>query len=162
LIHELADIEDGAIIGDGTNIWRWTHVRSGARIGKNCTIGQNCYVGGLARIGDGCKIQNNVSVYDAVHLYDNVFVGPSVVFTNVLRPRAEVRANPKYDYKATFVLEGATIGANATIVCGVTIGEYAMVGAGSVVTKDVPDFGEVYGVPAELKGTVTRSGNGNR
>ena len=161
MTHETAVIDDGAIIGEGTKVWHFCHIMSGAKIGRNCTLGQNVFVGGMARIGDGCKIQNNVSVYDGVQLFDDVFVGPSVVFTNVLRPRAEKKANPKYDYKATFVKKGASIGANATVVCGVTIGEYAMVGAGSVVTKDVPPYGEVYGVPAKLQGKVTRSGNGD-
>lgn len=158
-VHESAVIDDGAVIGDGTKIWHFCHVMSGAKIGKNCILGQNVYVGGLAKIGDGCKIQNNVSVYDAVNLADSVFVGPHVAFTNVLRPRAEKSAVPKYDYKPTYVETGATLGANATIVCGITIGKYAFVAAGAVVTKDVPDYAEVQGNPAKIVGYVSRSGN---
>jgi len=156
--HGTAVIDEEAVIGENTKIWHFSHIMSGAQIGKNCMIGQGVFVGGMVRIGDGCRIQNGVNLYDGVQLFDDVFIGPGVQFTNVLRPRAEKKVNPKYDYKATFVKKGATIGAGAVIVCGVTIGEYALIGAGSVVTKDVPDYGESYGNPAKLQGFVSRSG----
>ena len=130
---------------------------SGAKIGKNCSLGQNVNVGGKAVIGDGVKIQNNVSVYDDVLIEDNVFCGPSCVFTNVLNPRAFVER--KHEYKQTVIKKGASIGANATIVCGVTVGEYALIGAGSVVTKDVPAYALVYGSPARVRGRVDKEGN---
>ncbi len=153
MIHETAIVEDRAEIGEGTKIWHWAHIMREARIGKNCVIGQGCYVGSEAVIGNGVKIQNNVSVYDLVTLDDNVFVGPSVVFTNVLKPRAEIRRDFN-EYLPTIVKEGATIGANATIVCGVVIGKYAFVGAGTVVTNDIPDYALVMGNPATVRGWV--------
>lgn len=154
MIHELADVEEGAVIGDGTKVWRWTHIMPGAQIGENCSIGEHCYIGGKVVIGNGCRIQNGAQIFDGVTLGDNVFVGPGVKFSNVKRPRAF----QKGEYEDTLVKEGATLGLDAKIICGVTIGEYAFVGAGSVVTKDVPDYGKVYGNPAILHGYVAKSG----
>lgn len=154
--HPTAIIDDGADIGADTKIWHFCHVSTGARIGQGCTLGQNVYVGGAATIGDRVKIQNNVSVYDEVRLDDDVFVGPSAVFTNVKHPRAHV--SRKDEYAPTHIQTGATIGANATIVCGVTLGEYAFVGAGSVVTKDVAPHRLVVGNPARAIGWVCRCG----
>ncbi|GDY11471.1 N-acetyltransferase [Planctomycetota bacterium] len=155
-IHPTAIVDPGAVIGDGTRIWHWVHISAGARIGRDCVIGQGCYLGGGAVIGDGVKIQNQVSVYDAVTLEDGVFVGPSVVFTNVVNPRSHIVR--KHEYQATLVRRGATIGANATIVCGTTIGEWAFIAAGAVVTRDVPDHGLMIGVPAKRSGWMCRCG----
>lgn len=155
--HESSYVDEGAEVGEGTKIWHFCHVMSGAKIGKNCSLGQNVNVGGKAIIGDGVKIQNNVSVYDDVVIEDNVFCGPSCVFTNVINPRAFVER--KHEYKQTVIKKGASIGANATIVCGVTVGEYALIGAGSVVTKDVPAYALVYGSPARVRGKVDKEGN---
>lgn len=155
--HESSYVDEGAEIGEGTKIWHFCHVMSGAKIGKNCSLGQNVNVGGKAIIGDGVKIQNNVSVYDNVVLEDDVFCGPSCVFTNVINPRAFVER--KHEYKQTVIKRGASIGANATVVCGVTVGEYALIGAGSVVTKDVPAYALVYGSPARVWGKVDKEGN---
>lgn len=155
--HESSYVDEGAQIGEGTKIWHFSHVMSGAIIGAKCSIGQNVNVGSRAVIGNGVKIQNNVSVYDDVIIEDDVFCGPSCVFTNVINPRAFVER--KHEYEKTVVKKGASIGANATIVCGVTIGEYALVGAGAVVTKDVPPFSLVYGTPARVMGRVDREGN---
>jgi UDP-2-acetamido-3-amino-2,3-dideoxy-glucuronate N-acetyltransferase len=157
MIHPLADVEKGAEIGDGTQIWRWTHVMSGARIGQHCTLGQNVFVMSGAVIGDRVKIQNNVSVFDGVVIQDDVFVGPSVVFTNVRTPRSHV--SRRNEFSSTLVKQGATLGANATLVCPVTVGEFAMVGAGAVVNADVPDYGLVVGVPARLLGWVCECGD---
>ncbi|HKL85374.1 MAG TPA: acyltransferase [Treponemataceae bacterium] len=154
--HESSYVDEGAVVGEGTKIWHFSHVMSGAQIGKNCSIGQNVNVGARAVIGSGVKIQNNVSVYDDVIIEDDVFCGPSCVFTNVINPRAFVER--KSEYKKTVVKKGASIGANATIVCGVTIGEYALVGAGSVVTKDVAAYTLVYGNPAREHGKVCKCG----
>ncbi|MBN2602822.1 MAG: N-acetyltransferase [Candidatus Thermoplasmatota archaeon] len=154
--HESSFIDDGAKIGNGTKVWHFSHIMSGAIIGKNCSIGQNVNVGSKAVIGNGVKIQNNVSVYDDVILEDDVFCGPSCVFTNVINPRAFIER--KNEYKKTIIKKGASIGANATIVCGVTVGEYALIGAGSVVTKDVPDYALVYGSPAKHIGWVCKCG----
>ena len=155
-VHESSYVDEGAQIGEGTKIWHFSHIMSGSIIGQNCSIGQNVNVGSRAIIGNGVKIQNNVSVYDDVIIEDDVFCGPSCVFTNVVNPRAFVER--KTEYKKTIVKKGASIGANATIVCGVTIGEYALVGAGSVVTKDVAPFSLVYGTPARVMGRVDREG----
>jgi UDP-2-acetamido-3-amino-2,3-dideoxy-glucuronate N-acetyltransferase len=154
--HQTACIDEGAMIGNGTKVWHFCHVSAGARIGESCVLGQNTYVGGKAVIGNRVKIQNNVSIYDSVILEDDVFCGPSCVFTNVVNPRSFVER--KNEYKETRVKKGASIGANATIVCGVTIGEYAFIGAGAVVTKDVKPFALVVGVPAVQKGWVSQSG----
>ncbi len=154
--HPTAIIDAGAAIGDGTRIWHWVHVCGGARIGANCSLGQNVFVGNKVVIGNNVRIQNNVSVYDNVTLEDDVFCGPSMVFTNVYNPRAAV--SRKNEYRDTLVRRGATLGANCTIVCGVTIGQYAFVGAGAVVTADVPDFALVVGVPAKQIGWMSRYG----
>jgi UDP-2-acetamido-3-amino-2,3-dideoxy-glucuronate N-acetyltransferase len=155
-IHPSAIVDPGAEIGAGTRVWHFVHVSSGARVGAECSLGQGVYVGGQAVIGNRVKIQNNVSVYDAVILDDDVFCGPSVVFTNVINPRAAVVR--KQDYRSTRIGQGASLGANCTLVCGVTVGRYAFVGAGSVVTHDVPDFALVVGVPARQTGWMSRHG----
>lgn len=154
--HESAYVDSGARIGADTKIWHFSHIMGGAKIGSKCSLGQNVNVGGGAVIGDGVKIQNNVSVYDDVVIEDNVFCGPSCVFTNVINPRAFVER--KHEYKRTLVKKGAAIGANATIVCGTTLGEYCFVGAGSVVTHNVPAFAMVYGSPARIRGWVCLCG----
>jgi len=155
-VHETSVVDAGAEIGDGTKIWHFSHVLGGARIGRNCILGQNVCVSRTTVIGDGCKIQNNVSLYDAVTLEEGVFCGPSMVFTNVINPRAFIER--KEEYRATRLRRGCTIGANATVVCGVTIGEYAMVGAGAVVTRDLPAHALAYGSPARVQGWVCRCG----
>jgi len=155
-IHSTAIVDDGARIGEGTRIWHWVHVSGGAEIGSGCSLGQNVYVGNRVRIGDRVKIQNNVSVYDNVTLEDDVFCGPSMVFTNVYNPRAAIER--KSEYRDTLVRQGATLGANCTIVCGTTVGRYAFVGAGAVVNRDVPDFALVVGVPARQIGWMSRHG----
>ena len=155
-IHPSAIVDDGAQIGEGTHVWHFSHVCAGARIGAGCSLGQNVFVGNDVVIGRGVKIQNNVSVYDAVTLEDEVFCGPSVVFTNVHNPRAAVPR--KSEYRRTLVQRGATLGANATIVCGVTVGEYAFVGAGAVVTKDVAAHALMAGVPARRIGWMSQHG----
>ena len=149
-VHESSYVDEGAEIGEGTKVWHFTHIMSGAQVGKKCSIG------GKAVIGNGVKIQNNVSLYDDVVIEDDVFCGPSCVFTNVINPRAFIER--KHEYKQTLIKKGASIGANATIVCGVTVGEYALIGAGSVVTKDVPPYALVYGNPARVHGTVNQAG----
>jgi UDP-2-acetamido-3-amino-2,3-dideoxy-glucuronate N-acetyltransferase len=154
--HETAIIDDGAIIGDKTRIWHWTHVCSSANIGENCVLGQNVFISSRVKIGNNVKIQNNVSVYDDVVLEDDVFCGPSMVFTNVNNPRAHVER--KNEYQKTLVKRGATLGANCTIICGNNIGEYAMVGAGAVITKNVPPHALMAGVPAKQIGWVSHSG----
>lgn len=154
--HSTAIIDPGAVIGDGTRIWHWVHVCGGAVIGERCSLGQNVYVGNDVRIGNNARIQNNVSIYDNVTLEDDVFCGPSMVFTNVFNPRAAI---PRKDqYKNTLIKRGATLGANCTIVCGVVVGEHAFVGAGAVVTRDVPAFALVVGVPARQIGWMSRFG----
>lgn len=155
-IHPSAIVDPGARIGPDTRIWHFVHVCGGAQIGAGCSLGQNVYVGNAARIGNRVKIQNNVAVYDAVTLEDDVFCGPSMVFTNVINPRAAVTR--KDAYRPTLVRRGASVGANATIVCGVTIGEYAFIGAGAVVRRDVPAFALVAGVPARQIGWISRHG----
>jgi len=154
--HPTAIVDAGAKVGSRTRIWHWVHVSGGAVIGERCSLGQNVYVGNLVTIGDNVKIQNNVSVYDNVTLENDVFCGPSMVFTNVYNPRSAV--SRKEEYRNTLVKVGATLGANCTIVCGVTIGKYAFVGAGAVVTADVPDFALVVGVPAKQIGWMSRFG----
>ena len=153
--HASAYVDDGAVVGAGTKVWHFCHVTGGARIGAGCVIGQNGYIGKVT-IGDGVRIQNNVSVYDGVTLEDHVFVGPSAVFTNVVNPRSEV--SRKDEYAPTVVRRGASIGANATIVCGATIGEYAFIGAGAVVRGDVPAYALMLGVPARRRGWMCRCG----
>lgn len=155
-IHESAIVDDGAQIGKGSRVWHFVHICSGARIGQNCSFGQNVFVGNDVSIGDNCKIQNNVSIYDAVTLEDDVFCGPSMVFTNVYNPRSAVIR--KDEYRKTLVKRGATLGANSTLVCGITIGRYAFVGAGALVNKDVPDFALVVGVPGRHIGWMSRFG----
>lgn len=156
IIHPSAIIDEGCHIGDDTRIWHFCHLVSGCHVGSRCSLGQNVVVMPTARIGNGCKIQNNVSIYDGVTLEDDVFVGPSAVFTNVINPRAFI--SRKDEYRPTLLRRGASIGANVTVVCGVTIGEYALIGAGSVVTRDVPAFALMTGNPARQKGWVSRSG----
>lgn len=155
-VHASAIVDDGAVLGPGTRVWHFSHVCGGARIGAGCSLGQNVFVGNDVVIGDRVKIQNNVSVYDAVTLEDEVFCGPSMVFTNVYNPRSGIVR--KDQYRRTLVRHGASIGANATIVCGVTIGAYAFIGAGAVVKHDVPDFALMAGVPARQIGWVSRFG----
>lgn len=154
--HESAIVDEGSTIGEGTKIWHFSHVCSGAVIGSACSLGQNVFVGNQVVIGNNCKIQNNVSVYDNVTLEDDVFCGPSMVFTNVYNPRSAV--SRKNEYRDTLVGQGATLGANCTIVCGVTIGRYAFIGAGAVVNKDVPDYALMVGVPARLIGWMSEYG----
>lgn len=154
--HESAIVDAGAQLGEGTKVWHFCHVSAGARIGERCALGQNVFVGNDVSIGHNVRIQNNVSVYDAVTLEGDVFCGPSMVFTNVYNPRAAVPR--KAEYRRTLVKQGATLGANCTIVCGATIGRYAFVGAGAVVQKDVPDFALVVGVPARRIGWMSRHG----
>lgn len=155
-IHETAIVDEGALIGNDTRIWHWTHVCAGARIGSGCSLGQNVYVGSRVTIGDNCRIQNNVSVYDGVTLGNDVFCGPSMVFTNVYNPRSAV--SRKDEYRSTRVCDGATLGANCTIVCGVSIGEGAFVAAGSVVRADVPDYALVAGIPGRQIGWMSAFG----
>src|SRR3989339_753016 len=152
--HESSIIEEGSVIGSGTKIWHFTHIMKGSIIGKNCNIGQNVVVSPNVVIGNNVKIQNNVSLYTGVIVEDDVFLGPSMVFTNVINPRSHV--SRKDEYKTTLVRKGASIGANATIVCGITLGRYCFIGAGAVVTKDVPDYALVYGLPARQKGWISR------
>ncbi|THB63240.1 MAG: N-acetyltransferase [Spirochaetaceae bacterium] len=156
-IHESSYVDDGAVVGKGTRIWHFSHVLPKARIGENCSLGQNVNIGSRAVIGNGVKIQNNVSIYDDVVLEDDVFCGPSCVFTNVINPRAFVER--KHEYRPTIVRQGASIGANATIVCGVTLGKYSLVGAGAVVTKEVPAYAVVYGSPARQHGWACKCGS---
>jgi UDP-2-acetamido-3-amino-2,3-dideoxy-glucuronate N-acetyltransferase len=156
MIHASAIVDAGAQIGEGTRVWHFTHVCAGAKIGRNCSLGQNVYVANRVVIGDNVKIQNNVSVYDEVTLEDDVFCGPSMVFTNVYNPRAAV--SRKDDYRKTLVKRGATLGANCTIVCGITIGEHAFIGAGAVVNRDVPPYALMAGVPARRIGWMSRHG----
>lgn len=154
--HESAIVDDGAQIGEGSRVWHFVHVCGGARIGRGVSLGQNVFVGNKVSIGDRCKIQNNVSVYDNVHLEEGVFCGPSMVFTNVHNPRALIER--KEEYRDTLVKRGVTLGANCTVVCGVTIGEFAFIGAGAVVNKDVPPYALMVGVPARQIGWMSQYG----
>ena len=156
-IHETAVVDEPVEIGEDTRIWHFTHVMPGARIGRSCILGQNVYVDRDVVIGDRCKVQNNVSVYKGVTLESDVFCGPSMVFTNVVNPRAFIER--KHEFQPILVKRGATLGANSTVLCGVTVGEYALVGAGSVVTRDVPAHAVVYGVPGRQSGWVSEEGH---
>ncbi len=155
-IHETAVVDKGASIGEHTKVWHWTHISSGAEIGAHCVFGQNVYVGSKVKIGNKVKVQNNVSIYDDIIIEDEVFCGPSMVFTNVINPRAHIER--KDEYKKTVIKRGASLGANCTIICGNKIGEYALVGAGAVVTKSVPPHALVVGVPAKQIGWVSHAG----
>lgn len=155
-IHPTAIVYAGARVGDDTRVWHWTHSCAGAVIGRGCSFGQNVYVSNQVMIGDNARVQNNVSIYDGVTLEDDVFCGPSMVFTNVINPRAHV--SRKHEYKPTLVRRGASIGANATVICGVTIGEYAFIGAGAVVTRDVPAHALIVGAPGRRIGWMCRCG----
>ena len=155
-VHESAYVDEGVELGEGTKVWHFSHILSGCRIGRNCSIGQNVMIGPNVPVGDNCKIQNNVSLYNGVELEEGVFCGPSSVFTNVINPRAEVER--KDEFRVTHIRRGATIGANATIVCGNELGEYCLIAAGAVVTKSVPAFALMAGVPARRMGWVSRVG----
>lgn len=155
-IHSTAIVDKGAIIGDGSRVWHFVHICSGAEIGKDVSLGQNVFVGNKVFIGDKCKVQNNVSVYDNVYLEEGVFCGPSMVFTNVVNPRSLIER--KDEFKNTLIKKGASLGANCTILCGLTIGKFAFIGAGAVVNKDVPDFALMVGVPAKQIGWMSEYG----
>ncbi|MDQ7733397.1 UDP-2-acetamido-3-amino-2,3-dideoxy-D-glucuronate N-acetyltransferase [Halomonas sp. SpR1] len=155
-VHQSAIVDEGAQIGEGSRVWHFVHVCAGARIGRGVSLGQNAFVGNKVTVGDNCKIQNNVSVYDNVHLEEGVFCGPSMVFTNVYNPRSLIER--KSEYRNTLVKKGATLGANCTIVCGVTIGEYSFIGAGAVINKDVPAYALMVGVPARQIGWMSEYG----
>ena len=157
--HESSYIDENVIIGEDTKIWHFCHIQSGTKIGRECILGQNVNVGNNVKIGNNCKIQNNVSIYEGVELEDFVFCGPSMVFTNIKLPRSEFPQGGTEHYLKTLVKKSASIGANATIVCGVTIGEYSLIGAGAVVTRDVPPFSLVIGNPAKIIGEVDKYGN---
>ncbi len=156
-IHESSIIDENVKVGKDTKIWHFSHLLSNTKIGKNCSFGQNCVVGPNVKIGSGVKVQNNVSIYEGVECEDDVFIGPSVVFTNVINPRAFI--SRKNEFKKTLLKKGCTIGANATVICGVTIGEYALIGSGAVVNKDVKPYALMVGVPAKQIGWVSRAGN---
>ena len=155
-VHSSSILDEGCVVGEGTKIWHFCHLMSSCKIGRNCTLGQNVMVGANVVLGNNVKVQNNVSIYDGVTCEDDVFLGPSMVFTNVINPRSFV--DRKNEFKNTLVKKGATIGANATIICGNTIGKYAMIGAGSVVTKDVPDYALIVGNPGKQVGWVSERG----
>ena len=156
-IHQSSFVDDDVKIGDGTKVWHFSHVLYRSIIGKNCSFGQNCVVGPNVIIGNGVKVQNNISIYEGVEVEDDVFLGPSMVFTNVINPRSFIVR--KEEFKKTLLKKGCSVGANSTIVCGITVGEYALIGAGSVVTKDVKPFEMLYGVPAKHQGWVSKAGN---
>lgn len=155
--HKSAYVDDNVNIGDNTKIWHFSHILSGSNIGNNCSFGQNCVVGPKVSIGNGVKVQNNISIYEGVEVEDDVFLGPSMVFTNVTNPRAFIIR--REEFKKTLLKKGCSIGANATIVCGVTIGEYALIGSGTVVNKDVKPYALMVGVPAKQIGWVSKAGN---
>ena len=155
-IHPTSIIDEGAIIGENTKIWHWSHICEGAQIGKNCSLGQNVFIGNKVKIGENTKIQNNVSIFDNVIIEKNVFCGPSMVFTNVYNPRSEI--SRKDEYKSTLIREGATMGANCTIICGTTIGRYAFIGAGAVINKNVKNYALMVGVPAKQIGWMSAYG----
>lgn len=155
--HESCYVDDNVNIGDNTKIWHFSHILSGSNIGTNCSFGQNCVVGPNVKIGSGVKVQNNVSIYEGVEIEDAVFIGPSAVFTNVINPRAFIVR--REEFKKTLLKYGCTIGANATVVCGVTIGEYALIGSGTVINRDVKPYALMVGVPAKQIGWVSRAGN---
>jgi UDP-2-acetamido-3-amino-2,3-dideoxy-glucuronate N-acetyltransferase len=155
--HESAYVDENVTIGENTKIWHFSHILSGTTIGKNCSFGQNCVVGPNVTVGSGVKVQNNISVYEGVEVEDDVFLGPSMVFTNVINPRAYIVR--KEEFKKTLLKKGCSIGANATVVCGVTIGEYALIGSGAVVNRDVKPYALMVGVPAKQIGWVSRAGN---
>jgi UDP-2-acetamido-3-amino-2,3-dideoxy-glucuronate N-acetyltransferase len=156
-LHSTSIVDDDVSIGKDTKIWHFSHILSNTVIGKNCSFGQNCVVGPKVKIGNGVKVQNNISIYEGVEIEDDVFLGPSMVFTNVVNPRSFIVR--KEEFQTTLLKKGCSIGANATVVCGVTIGQYALIGAGSVITKDVKPFEMVYGIPAKHKGWVSIAGN---
>ena len=158
-IHESSFIDNNVVIGDNTKVWHFSHIQSGASLGKNCTIGQNVNISNNVKIGNFVKIQNNVSVYEGVELEDYVFCGPSMVFTNINLPRSEFPQRGSKYYKKTLVRKSASIGANATIICGNVIGSYSIIGAGSVVTRDVPDFAKIIGNPGKIVGWVDKAGS---
>lgn len=155
-VHDSSYVEPGASLGEGTHVWYFCHIMAGAAIGARCNLGQNVFVAATAVLGNNVKVQNNVSIYDGVILEDDVFLGPSAVLTNVINPRSHIPR--KHEYQQTRIGRGATVGANATIVCGVTIGEYAFIGAGAVVTRDVPAYALVFGTPAKLRGWMCQCG----
>lgn len=155
-VHDSSYVDSGAIVGEGTRVWHFSHISAGAQVGANCNIGQNVYIADGVEIGDNVKIQNNVSVYTGVTIEADAFLGPSMVFTNVINPRSHIPR--KDEFKPTLVKRGVSIGANATILCGVTLGCYAFIGAGAVVTKDVPDYALVYGNPADIEGWMCQCG----
>lgn len=157
-VHDSSFVDDGVLIGDGTKVWHFSHIQTGSIIGEKCVFGQNVNVGNNVKIGNFCKVQNNVSIYEGVELEDYVFCGPSMVFTNVINPRCKYPQVGSAFYKKTLVKEGASIGANATIVCGNTIGKHAFIAAGTVVTKDVPDYAMMVGVPARQVGWMSEAG----
>ena len=156
-VHETSIVDDDIAIGEGTKVWHFCHILSHTKIGKNCSFGQNCVVGPKVTMGDGVKVQNNVSVYEGVEVEDDVFLGPSMVFTNIINPRAFIQR--KEEFKKTLLKKGCSVGANATIVCGVSIGEYALIGSGAVVNRDVKPYALMVGVPAKQIGWVGISGN---
>lgn len=155
--HESCYVDDNVNIGDNTKIWHFSHILSGTNIGSNCSFGQNCVVGPKVKIGNGVKVQNNISIYEGVEVEDDVFLGPSMVFTNVTNPRAFIVR--RQEFKKTLLKKGCTVGANATIVCGVTIGEYALIGSGAVINRDVKPYALMVGVPAKQIGWVSKAGN---
>lgn len=156
-VHDSSVIDDNVQIGKDTKVWHFSHILSNTVIGERCSFGQNCVVGPNVKIGNGVKVQNNISIYEGVEVEDDVFLGPSIVFTNVINPRSFIVR--KEEFKKTLLKKGCSVGANTTIVCGITIGEYALIGAGSVVTKDVKPFEMLYGVPAKHQGWVSKAGN---